>query len=385
MAGRFFSRWASRNLIPTEIADRFPGMTDPASKPPTVLIAGGGTGGHLFPGLALADSFKELGSEIHFAGSSQGIEVRAVPREGYPLHLIPVRGIKGRGLLRKVMGLFMLPAAFFASWRLLRRLRPGLVVGVGGYASGPVVWTARLLGYRTAILEQNTVPGLTNRKLGRRVRRVYITFPESAKYFPEKAVRNLGNPVRRSIVESLSGEPVTAGDGPLRVFIFGGSQGARAINELFMAAAPRLAAMGVQIRHQTGAADRERQEAAYRAAGVDAQVDDFIHDMAGAYAAADVVVCRAGATTCSELAIAGKPAIFIPYPHATDNHQEHNARSLVQTGAAILLLEAGATPDTLVAHLESLSRDRLVAMTAAMRAAARPRAAAEIRDDLLAL
>ena len=360
-------------------------MTTPENKPKTVLIAGGGTGGHLFPGLALAEAFKDIGAGIHFAGSSHGIEVRAVPPEGYPLHLIPVRGIKGRGIIRKLLGLFMLPAAFFSSWRLLRRLRPQLVVGVGGYASGPVVWTASLFGYRTAILEQNTVPGLTNRKLGRRVRRVYITFPESASYFPEKVVRNLGNPVRRAIVESLAGSQAAQEGGPLRIFIFGGSQGAHAINELFMQSAPRLAAMGVRIRHQTGAADRERVEAAYRAAGVDAQVDEFIRDMAGAYAAADLVVCRAGATTCSELAIAGKPAIFIPYPHATDNHQEHNARSLVQTGAAILQLESGATPDALVAHLESLSRDQLVAMTAAMLAAARPHAAAEISDDLLSL
>ncbi|MBU1069659.1 undecaprenyldiphospho-muramoylpentapeptide beta-N-acetylglucosaminyltransferase [Myxococcota bacterium] len=360
-------------------------MNTSVEKPPIVLIAGGGTGGHLFPGLALAEAFQEIGAEIHFAGSSQGIEVRAVPRAGYPLHLIPVRGIKGRGILRKILGLFMLPAAFFSSWRLLRRVRPRLVVGVGGYASGPVVWTASLLGYRTAILEQNTVPGLTNRKLGRRVRRVYITFPESEQYFPGKKVRNLGNPVRRAIVESLAGGVAATGNGPLRIFIFGGSQGARAINELFMRSAALLAAKGVSIRHQTGAADRERVEVAYREAGVKARVDDFIHDMAGAYAEADIVVCRAGATTCSELAIAGRPAIFIPYPHATDNHQEHNARSLVQTGAAILLLEADATADTLIAHLESLSRDRLAAMNAAMTAAARPRAAAEIRDDLLTL
>ncbi len=360
-------------------------MTTSTEKAPTILIAGGGTGGHLFPGLALAEAFTELGAAVHFAGSSHGIEVRAVPREGYPLHLIPVRGLKGRGLFRKLAGLFLLPAAFFSSWRLLRRLRPRIVVGVGGYASGPVVFTASLLGYRTAILEQNTVPGLTNRKLGRRVRRVYVTFPESARYFPEKSVRSLGNPVRRSIVQSLGGVTAAAGDGPLRVFVFGGSQGARAINELFMSAAPRLAALGVRVRHQTGAADRERVEAAYRAAGVEAQVDDFIHDMASAYAAADLVVCRAGATSCSELAIAAKPAIFIPYPHATDNHQEHNARSLVSAGGAQLLLEVDATPDALVERLQGLDRPRLVAMREAMTAVARPRAAIEIRDDLLTL
>jgi UDP-N-acetylglucosamine--N-acetylmuramyl-(pentapeptide) pyrophosphoryl-undecaprenol N-acetylglucosamine transferase len=354
-------------------------------KAPNILIAGGGTGGHLFPGLALAEAFTERGFEVHFAGSSHGIEVKAVPRAGYPLHLIPVRGLKGRGLWRKLAGLFLLPAAFFSSWRLLRRVRPRLVVGVGGYASGPVVFTASLLGYRTAILEQNTVPGLTNRKLGRRVRRVYITFPESARYFPEKAVRSLGNPVRRAIVESLDGVGSAAGDGPPRVFVFGGSQGARAINELFMSAAPRLAALGVRVRHQTGAADRERVEAAYRAAGVEAQVDDFIHDMAAAYAAADLVVCRAGATTCSELAIARKPAIFIPYPHATDNHQEQNARSLVRAGAAELLLESEATAETLVSYLSRLDRERLGIMREAMARAARPRAAAEIRDDLLTL
>ncbi len=358
-------------------------MNTSPEKPPTILIAGGGTGGHLFPGLALADEFRNRGFDVHFAGSAHGIEVRAVPREGYPLHLIPVRGLKGRGIWKKLAGIFMLPAAFLASIRLLRKLRPQRVIGVGGYASGPVVWTAAFFGYPTAILEQNTVPGLTNRKLGKKVRRVYITFPESARFFPAPVIRDLGNPVRGAIVNTLLGVPEKPAGGPLHVFIFGGSQGARAINELFMASAPLLATRGVVIRHQTGAADRQRVEDAYREAGVNARVDDFIHDMAGAYREADLVVCRAGATSCSELAIAGKPAVFIPFPFATDNHQELNARSLVRAGGAKLLLEAEATPERLMELFDGFSTESLQEMARAMKRVARPDAAAEICGDLL--
>ena len=350
-----------------------------------VLIAGGGTGGHLFPGIALAESFVEIGAEVHFAGSARGIEVQAVPRAGYPLHLIPVRGLKGGGWVGRIRSLMLLPFAFMASWRLLRRIKPQLVVGVGGYASGPVVLTAALLGLPTAIMEQNTVAGITNRKLARYVKRVYVTFPESALYFPAEKVREFGNPVRAFIVNNLSQVVHTTNAGKLRILVFGGSQGAHAINELFVAAAPQLAQLGVTLRHQTGATDRQRVEQAYQQMGVNAQVEAFIDDMAQAYAQADVVVCRAGATTCSELAIAGKPAIFIPFPYAADNHQEHNARSLVDRGAALLLRESEATPEKLIQLLQELTFDRLLAMQTAMRQAARPESAHQIRNDLLAL
>lgn len=353
-----------------------------------VLIAGGGTGGHLFPGIALAEAFVETGAAVHFAGSARGIEVQAVPRAGYPLHLIPVRGLKGGGFWGRLRGLALLPLAFFASWRLLRRIRPHLVVGVGGYASGPVVFTAALLGLPTAVMEQNTIPGITNRKLARRARRVYVSFPESARYFPPEKVREFGNPVREFIVKNLSdaaAEKTGTSEGAMRILVFGGSQGAHAINELFAAAAPELARRGVIVRHQTGTADKSRVEEAYRTAGVNAQVDEFIHDMAQAYAQADAVVCRAGATTCAELAIAGKPAVFIPFPYAADNHQEHNARSLVERGAALLLREADATPEKLVEILQALTPEKLAGMREAMRQAARPESARLIRDDLLSL
>ncbi len=364
-------------------------MSETKDTPLRVLIAGGGTGGHLFPGIALAEAFAEIGAQVHFAGSARGIEVQAVPRAGYPLHLIPVRGLKGSGIWGRLRGLALLPLAFFASWRLVRRIRPHLVVGVGGYASGPVVFTAALLGLPTAVMEQNTIPGITNRKLARRARRVYVSFPESAAYFPAGKVREFGNPVRAFIVQNLSGAGSGSSeampDGKLRIFVFGGSQGAHAINELFSAAAPRLAEWGARVRHQTGRADCERVRRAYEEAGLQAQVEEFIHDMAQAYAWADVVVCRAGATTCAELAIAGKPAVFIPFPHAADNHQEHNARSLVERGGALLLRESEATPERLLELLRGLSPERLTAMRQAMREAARPDSARLIRDDLLSL
>ena len=373
------------------VADPAPPEALPALR---VLIAGGGTGGHLFPGIALAEEVRSHGGEVLFVGTERGIEARVLPEQGWPLELVPVRGIKGRGVAGLFSGLAALPRAYFASRRILESFRPDVVVGVGGYASGPVVATAALQRRPTAILEQNSVPGITNRILGRVVGQVYCTFEDRLGRFPARKIAMTGNPIRRSIVEQLSGAARDVGrtdTGGPRLFVFGGSQGARAINEAMMGAAAGLreSVPGLRIHHQTGQADEERVREAYVAAGwgEDVTVSAFIRDMAAVYAWCDLVVCRAGATSLSELAVAGKPAVLIPFPHATDDHQTGNARSLVDAGAAELLPQTDLSPQVLTDRVRTLAGDPAVlsSMTRAMRGAARPDAAAHIYRSLVKL
>lgn len=359
-----------------------------------VLIAGGGTGGHLFPGVALAEEVRARGGEVLFVGTERGIEARVLPADGWPLACIDATGIKGRGLRGLALGLVRLPRAWWQSLRILRRFRPDVVVGVGGYASGPLVATAAMLLYTTAILEQNSIPGITNRILARLVRRVFCTFPDRLRRFPARKVVVAGNPIRRPILAALQGARTDDEAGPRapRLFVFGGSQGARAINDRMLASAAALAARvpGLEILHQTGRADEARVREGYAALGLHApqvRVAAFLSDMATPYGWCDLVLCRAGATSLSELAAAGKPAVLVPFPQATDNHQEWNARALVDVGAAVLLRESTWTDALLTDTLAVLlgDRPRLAAMREAMLGAARPRAAAEIVDALTEL
>jgi len=360
-----------------------------------VVIAGGGTGGHLFPGIALAEEIRARGGEVHFVGTARGIEARAVPEQGFALELIDVAGIKGRGLMGLVRGLLRLPRAWWQSLRLLRRLRPDVVLGVGGYASGPVVATASMLRIPTAILEQNSIPGITNRILSRLVRKVFCTFPDVRSRFPARKVVLAGNPIRRQILGQLvaAGETTSAAAAPRgpRLFVFGGSQGARAINDAVLAALPALIQRlpDLEIWHQTGKGDEERVKQGYAALGLGeprARVAAFLKDMAAPYAWCDLVVCRAGATSLAELTAVGKPAVLVPFPHATDNHQEWNARALVDAGGALLLRESEWSPAALADAVTGLlqSPDRLAGMSAAMRSAARPEAARTIVDAVSA-
>jgi UDP-N-acetylglucosamine--N-acetylmuramyl-(pentapeptide) pyrophosphoryl-undecaprenol N-acetylglucosamine transferase len=352
-----------------------------AGAPLRVLIAGGGTGGHLFPGVALAEEVRARGGEVLFVGTERGIEARVLAADGWQLQCIDATGIKGRGLKGLLVGLLRLPLAWWQSLRILRRWRPDVVVGVGGYASGPLVATAAMLRYKTAILEQNSIPGITNRILARLVRRVFCTFPDRGGFFPRPILAAL----QRSKAEATAAaEP----RGP-RLFVFGGSQGARAINDMMLAAAPELLARvpGLEILHQTGRGDDERVRAGYAAIGAtepQVRVAAFLSDMATPYGWCDAVLCRAGATSLAELAAAGKPAVLVPFPKATDNHQEHNARALVDVGAAVLLRESEWSAALLTTTLATLLPDaeRLATMRAAMLGAARPAAAAEIHAQL---
>jgi UDP-N-acetylglucosamine--N-acetylmuramyl-(pentapeptide) pyrophosphoryl-undecaprenol N-acetylglucosamine transferase len=355
-----------------------------------VVIAGGGTGGHLFPGIAVARELRARlpDCQVTFAGTAQGIEARVVPREGFPLDLIRSAGIKGKSLRARARGAALLPAGLIGAWRIVSRRNPHLVIGVGGYSSGPVVLVARLRGIRTMLLEQNAVPGLTNRLLARVVDRAAVTYESTAQFFGPKASVT-GNPVRPEFLTSI--EPGSEHDtsGAIRVLVFGGSQGAHAINLAMVAAAPSLAAAAPALRltHQTGDRDLEMVRTAYRQAGLTADVEPFLYDMGRRLREADVIVCRAGATTLAEITAAGKPAVLIPLPTATDDHQRKNAEALAKVGAAEILLQNEATGPVLAGGIVALAadRERREQMARAAASLARPDAARVIVDRALEL
>jgi UDP-N-acetylglucosamine--N-acetylmuramyl-(pentapeptide) pyrophosphoryl-undecaprenol N-acetylglucosamine transferase len=383
---------ASIHEVPAEAAQK-------TARPLRVLIAGGGTGGHLFPGIALAEQVVAAGGEVRFVGTERGIEARVVPEQGYGLELIEVSGIKGRGIKGLIAGLLRLPRAWLQSRRIIRRFNPDVVVGVGGYASGPIVATASMMRRPTAILEQNSVPGITNRILAKLVRRVFATFPDPRGHFPARKVSLLGNPIRAELVGRLEQARAQVGGDeqhPPRLFVFGGSQGARALNSALIESAAALAKAlpGLEIWHQTGAGELERVREGYAAAlppdeGEEPRVRvvSFIKDMTEPYAWCDLVVCRAGATSLSELAAVGCPALLVPFPHATDDHQTHNAASLVSAGAATMIAERELDSTRLVAEVTALlgDPDKLADMRAKMLGAAKPHAAADIHHALIEL
>lgn len=361
-----------------------------------LLIAGGGTGGHLFPGVAVAEALRARDPEaaVLFVGTRRGIEARVLPELGWDLELIDISGIKTVGARGALRALVRVPRSIWQSRGIIKRFAPHMVIGVGGYASGPVVLAARLMGLPTAILEQNSIPGLTNKILGRVVRSVFLSFDESRRFFPARKTVMSGNPIRLDLLAALQGATddaaPSAGDGtgdgsPVpRVFVFGGSQGAVAVNELVTGAAAILAGRGVRfsIVHQTGEADLEATRQRYAAAGVEADCRAFIRDMATAYREADLIVSRSGATTVAELGVVGRPAILIPYPYAADNHQEINAQELVRAGAARVYRQADLTPERLADAMAELLNDADARrhMGSAMKALGRPEAARVIVD-----
>lgn len=378
-------------VMSPELTDSAPART----RALRVMIAGGGTGGHLFPGIALAEQVVACGGEVRFVGTERGIEARVVPELGYGLDLIEVSGIKGRGLKGLITGVLRLPRAWVRSRRLIRAFDPDVVVGVGGYASGPIVATAWLMRRPTAILEQNSVPGITNRILGKLVRRVFTSFPDQAGYFPARKLMRAGNPIRAALIERLElarAQAHSANERPPRLFVFGGSQGAQALNSAMIESAAALSAAlpGLEIWHQTGAKELERVRAGYASAGLSeprAKVVAFIKDMSEPYAWCDVVLCRAGATSLSELAAVGCPALLVPFPHATDDHQTHNAMSLVEVGAARMVAERELDGPRLISELTGLlgDPDQLADMRDKMLGAAKPQAAADIHRALVEL
>jgi UDP-N-acetylglucosamine--N-acetylmuramyl-(pentapeptide) pyrophosphoryl-undecaprenol N-acetylglucosamine transferase len=364
-----------------------------------VVIAGGGTGGHLYPGIAVARELlkRRPDTRISFAGTARGIEARVVPREGFPLDLLRSGGLKGKSMVDRARAVALLPLGMVDAWRIVGARRPHLVIGVGGYSSGPVVLAAAARGVATMLLEQNAVPGLTNRMLAPFVRAAAVTFESTCAFFGSKAFVS-GNPVRPEFLEVVRRDPSAAsGDRSgasiaaldARVLVFGGSQGAHAINVAMMEAAAELAASPLPLRltHQTGERDLEMVRDAYRRAGLEADVQPFLYDMARRIAVADLIVCRSGATTLAEIAAAGKAAILIPLPAATDDHQRKNAEALASVGAASLLPQAEMTGPELARRILELAADAgaRARIAGAARALAKPDAARVIVDRALKL
>ena len=319
-----------------------------------VLIAGGGTGGHVIPALAIARELKaRYGAEVLFVGTARGIENRLVPQAGYRLELVKVGALKNVGLATRLRTLSDLPLAILRARKIMRAFRPDVVVGVGGYASGPAMAAAILGGVPTLAFEPNYVPGFANKIVGRRVSAAAVHFEETKRFF--RNARVVGVPVRTEFFAT----PVPAEGRPPALLVFGGSQGAHAINAAVTAAMPELLRQvpGLHVIHQTGEGDYNEVQAAYTRAGASAEVSAFIDNMPQAFARADLLVCRSGASTVAEIAAAGKPAVFIPFPRAADDHQRRNAEAIANAGAAVLMDESALTPELLAKTLAGMFRD----------------------------
>lgn len=349
-----------------------------------VIIMAGGTGGHVYPALAVAQELRTRGHDVVWMGTPGSFEARVVPQHGIPMEFVRVSGLRGKGLVTLFLAPLLIARAMLDAWAVLRRQKPDAALGMGGFAAGPGGLVAALWGVPLVIHEQNAVAGLTNRWLGRIAQRVLEAFPNT---FPKTFARaqTVGNPVRAAIqnvpapVQRFGGR-----SGPLRVLVIGGSQGARALNERVPQALALLApAARPEVRHQAGRT-LELAQRAYAEAAVPASLEAFIDDMAAAYAWADLVICRAGASTIAELAAAGCAAVLVPFPAAVDDHQTANAQYLVKAGAARLIAERNLTSQALAATLRELNdRPRLLAMACAAREQAWVGAEQKIADSVL--
>lgn len=340
----------------------------------------GGTGGHIFPGLAVADALRALDTPVRWLGAAGGMECHRVPQHGIALDTVDISGLRGKGVLRWVAAPVRLARAVVQALGILGRVRPACAVSFGGYAAGPGGLAARLRGIPLLVHEQNRVPGMTNRVLARMARKVLQAFPGT--WPPSPRLETCGNPVRRDVVALAPPQQRLAERrGAPRLLVTGGSQGAQALNR----AVPRALALlnpdeRPVVRHQSGVRDAESTGAAYRELGIDAEVSAFIEDMAEAYAWADLVVCRSGALTVSELAAAGLGAVLVPFPFAVDDHQSRNAEFLAESGAATIIPESQLNPDSLAGALRGLLKDRekMVEMAIAARSLAVPDAAERV-------
>lgn len=353
-----------------------------------MIISAGGTGGHIYPGVAVAREFlaRDASGEVLFVGTARGLETTIVPREGFRLETLEAAALKGVSMVKRLTSLARLPKGFLEALGILRRFRPDVVVGVGGYASGPILLMASLSRYPTMVIEPNAMPGFTNRVLARFVRAAAVTFEESLAWFGKRGVVT-GNPVRSDFVGLAKKQ---RGD-RTHLLVFGGSQGSRALNNAMIAALPHLAeAIGagrLTITHQTGPREHDAVRDAYAAAGVDADVRPYIDRMVDAFAGADLLLCRAGATTVAEVAVAGKAAIFVPFPQASDDHQRKNAEAFVRAGAGRMLLERDLTGERVAREILDLGSDPVAIdrMEEASRALARTDAAARAVDLAMSL
>ena len=348
-----------------------------------IIIAGGGTGGHVIPALAIAQQLKkQFGAEILFIGTARGIETRLVPQAGFSLQLIQVGALKNVSFMTRAKTMFDLPRAIASSSRMLSEFDPEVIIGVGGYASGPAMVAAIRRGLPTLAFEPNVVPGFANRMIARWVSAAAVHFEETCQYFHNCKVT--GVPVR----EAFFSIPLKTGGAPT-LLVFGGSQGARAINQAMIEslAGMREKVPGIHIIHQTGQHDYDHVLAAYQRSGISGEVHKFIDDMPGTFARADLLVCRSGASTVAEIAAAGKPAIFVPFPAAADDHQNVNARALERVGAAVVVEQSNLDAAYLVETVAAVIGDarRLQSMSAAAKSLAHPKAVEEIAEMVVQL
>jgi UDP-N-acetylglucosamine--N-acetylmuramyl-(pentapeptide) pyrophosphoryl-undecaprenol N-acetylglucosamine transferase len=355
-----------------------------------ILIMAGGTGGHVFPALALARLLRARSREVIWLGTRRGLEARVVPAEGIPVEWLQVGGLRGKGLATLLFAPLQLLRALWQALAVMRRHRPGVVVGMGGFVTGPGGLAAWLCRRPLVIHEQNAIAGFTNRRLVPFAHTVLAAFPGA--FAPSAKLQVIGNPVRAEIAAlPVPAQRFAARDARVHLLVVGGSLGAQRLNQMVPQALANLqkdpaSTAGFSVRHQSGEKHLDAAHAAYAAAGVSADVTAFIGDMAEALAWADLVVCRAGALTIAELAAAGVGAVLVPYPHAVDDHQTHNARFLVEAGAARVVADADLTADRLAALLRALCADRanLLSMAEAARRVALPEAANQLRDACLA-
>ena len=357
-----------------------------------LLLTGGGTGGHLFPAIATAEAMcaRFPGTKVCFVGTKRKMDAASLARYDFQVKTIHCQGLKGKGLLALIQSLVLLPLALMeAIWQIFR-FRPHLVVGVGGYVTGPVVVAAKLLGRPTLIHEQNSVPGLANRKLGALVTRICLSLPGSERFFPPGKTVLTGNPVRRQILELARRQPAREIGAKVTILILGGSLGAHRVNELVVQALTEHGAFffkAIEVIHQTGTADEQIVRSAYERAKIPATVAPFFTDMAEIYGRSDLLVSRAGATTLAELAVLGKPAVLIPYPFAADDHQDKNARYYAGGGGVVVMPERELTGLKLAETLAGIAgnQSRLQEMAAAMQTMGRPDATDRIVDVCLEL
>jgi len=359
------------------------------------VIAGGGTGGHLFPGISIAEAFmdKEQGNDVLFIGTERGIEARVLAGGKFPLKTIEAKPLKGMSPIETLRAVWAIPKAIGQASRILKEFKPQIVIGVGGYASGPTVVAAFLLSIKRAIHEQNMVPGMTNRWLNWISQRIFVSFEETKHYFPKTKTIVTGMPIRKNLLSCVS-EPkadrVADKKGErFTVLIFGGSAGAHRINRAMIESLDALAEITSSLRviHQTGKVDLDFVSRGYQEKGIDALVRPFFENMGSCYASSDVVICRAGASTIAELAVCGKAAILVPYPHAAHQHQLLNAQKLVAMGAARMIRDEtldGASLSHAILRMVNHPEERRT-MEGAIQKIARPRAAQEIVDHCYAL
>lgn len=348
-----------------------------------VIIAGGGTGGHVFPAISIAEEILERnsGNEVLFVGTEQGFEKKILPEKGYRVEFINSRGIVGKSFSQKIMAVISILSAMASSLKILRDFKPDAVIGVGGYASGPTLLCASISSIPTAVCEQNSVPGLANRILSRFVARIFITFEESREHLPAEKTVLTGNPIRRDLARG-GARKETRRSTPRNVFVLGGSQGARKLNEIVPLSLEKLGARA-SVTHQTGQAEVESVRETYRQLGVDAEVFGFTDDMSKIYERTDLVVCRAGSGTLSEITAFGIPAILIPLPSSAHDHQLKNARILESNAAAVVVEEKELSVESLCAVVErTLEQSTLEHMAENSRRLARPHAAREIVNEI---